>query len=64
MLRLQKKATSPAGHLMLAASVIDGPRRDTSGLFDDAIPFHDPHPSESLRRCAFAGTGSRSRQKG
>ena len=64
MLRRQKKAACSADHLMLVASVIDGLRRETSGMIDDATLLHYQHLSESLRRCAFAGLGSRSRLKG
>lgn len=64
MLRRQTKAASSAGHLMLVASVIDGLRRETRGMIDDATLLHYQHLSDSLRRCALAGRGTTTRRKG
>ena len=64
MLRRHKKAASSADHLMLVASVIDGLRRESSAMVDDATLLHFQRLSESLRRCAIGGISSAAGQKG
>ncbi len=54
MFKRQSTASNRAAHLMLVASVIDGLRRETSGIVDDATLQQYRRLSDDLRRCAFA----------
>lgn len=60
MFNRQRRASDRSAHLMMVASVIDGLRRDTSGLVDEAALQQYKRLSEELRRCAFAAAARKS----
>lgn len=57
-MRRKNPAARRADHLMMAASVIDGLRRETSSFIDEATRAQYDQLSETLRRCAFSGPAS------
>ena len=57
------KRRDPAGerarHLIMMASVVDGLRREASGLIDEAVRGDFERLSDALRRTAFASAQAR-----